>query len=93
MKYTYQIILKILHEKLGFVILDDMHNDFIISDYIPDSLAFINFIISIEEELGKELTDDFLDYDILSSAKGFSEKLDFFIVSLQDDSLQMDNKQ
>jgi len=86
MKCTYQIILKVLNENLGFVIFDDMYNDFVISDYVPDSLAFINFIISIEEELGAELTDDFLDYDILTSAKGFSEKLDFFISTIHENN-------
>jgi len=76
------MLVKILEEKLGFAIISDEKDDFVISDYIPDSTAFIQFIIAIEEELGSDLPDDFLDYDILSSAKGFAEKLDFFIASL-----------
>jgi len=86
MTHTYQILLKILQENLGFVIFDDEQDDFAISDYIPDSITFIQFIIAIEEELASELPDDFLDLEILSSAKGFAEKLDFYVASLQDDT-------
>jgi acyl carrier protein len=77
------MLLRILEEYMGVVIFDDERNDFAISDYILDSLAFIKFVIAIETELGIELSDDFLLYDILNSAKGFTEKLDFFMTSLQ----------
>ena len=85
MTHTYQILLKILKEKLGFVVFDEQE-DFAINEYVSDSITFIQFIIAIEEELANELSDDFLDFEILSSAKGFAEKLDFFVASLQDDS-------
>lgn len=87
MKHAYQIILKILEENLGVVIFDDEKDDFAISDYVLDSLVFMQFIIAIEKEIGEELSDDFLNYDILISAKGFAEKLDFFMTSLQNKTL------
>ena len=77
------MIIRILEEKLGFVVIDDEQDDLNINDYIIDSLTFIEFIIAVEEEIGRELSDDFLDFDILNSAKGFVEKLDFFITSMQ----------
>ena len=86
MTHSYQIFLKILQEHFGVVIFENEQEDFAISDYIPDSISFIQFIIAIEEEFACELSDDFLDFEILSSAKGFVEKLDFFVASLQDDN-------
>ena len=86
MTHSYQIVSKIMQENLGIFIFEDEQEDFAISDYIPDSIMFIQFIIALEEELGTELSDDFLDFEILNSAKGFAEKLDFFVASLQDDS-------
>ncbi len=63
-----------MQEELGLVILGDELDDFPICDYIPDSITFVQFIISIEEKIGINLTDDFLDFELLSSAKGFSEE-------------------
>lgn len=75
----YKMTVDVIRNKLGYVIFDDAQDDFPIADYIPDSLTFISFIIFIEEGIGLQLSDDFLDYDILSSAKGFAEKLSYFI--------------
>lgn len=82
---TYQMLIKILVEKLGFIILDGEQDDFSINDYIVDSIVFIQFIVFIEEELNKKLPDDFLNYDILNSAKGFAEKIEAFIESSNQD--------
>jgi acyl carrier protein len=81
MNQAYQILLNVLREKLGFIIIDNGMDDFAINDYIPDSLMFIEFIIAIEETIGKELPDDFLDNELLSSAIGFAEKLDCYMLS------------
>jgi len=81
---TYELIKNILVDNFGIVFLDESQDDFAISDYIGDSLLFMQFILAIEEEIGEELTDDFLNYDLLSSAKGFSEKLASYMESLQD---------
>ena len=78
---AYQILIKTLKENLGVVIFEDELDDFAISDYISDSMMFIQFIVAIEEEFGKELPDDFLDYELLSSARGFVKKLEFFMKS------------
>ena len=87
MTFTYEMLIRILVERLGFVVLDDdEQDDFAISDYVTDSITFIQLLIAIEAELGKELTDDFLNYDILSSAKGFTEKLDCYVESLQNNN-------
>lgn len=85
MTYAYQLLLKILQENFGVFIFEDDQEDFSISDYLPDSLSFIQFIVTIEEEIGSELPDDFLNFEILSSAKGFAEKLEFFVESSQGD--------
>lgn len=79
---TYQMIIEILEDKFGIIFLDKGHDDFAISDYINDSLMFMQFITEIEGKIKEELTDDFLNYDILNSAKGFAEKLDFFMEHL-----------
>ena len=82
MSQSFQVLLKILNENFGVVIFRNQQEDFSIKDYISDSITFIQFIVAIEEELSLELPDDFLDVELLSSAKGFAEKLDHFIQSL-----------
>ncbi len=79
---AYQILIKVLEDSLGIVVLDKEQGDFAISDYIYDSIMFIQFILAIEERLGIELLDDFLDIELLKSANGFSEKLEFCLKSL-----------
>ncbi len=81
---TYQMIKKIMSDRFGTVFFDEDSDDFAINDFLGDSLMFMQFIIAIEEEIGIELTDDFLNYDILNSAMGFAEKLDFYMESIQD---------
>lgn len=78
---AFSLIKKVLEEQFGMVVLDDEKEDFAISDYLTDSIMFIEFINSIENEIGKELPDDFLLYEALNSAKGFSEKLSDFVTS------------
>lgn len=80
---TYQLLLRILMEEFGVVIFDSETEDFAITDYITDSISFIQFITLIEDEIGDELPDDFLLYDIVGSAKGFAEKLDAYITMKQ----------
>ena len=48
---SYQMLVNILDEKLGVVFLDDEQDDFIISDYVVDSIAFIQFIILIKNSI------------------------------------------
>lgn len=83
---TYKIITRILAEEFAFILLEDNKDDFSISDYVVDSITFIQFIVKIEEEIKHELPDDFLLYDMLDSAKGFAEKLDDFINTLDNNT-------
>lgn len=78
MTETYEKICRILQE-MGFIFFEDVESDFAISDYIGDSLSFIEFIVNIEETFELELSDDFLQYDLLDSAFGFASKLDAYI--------------
>lgn len=84
MNQAYEVLLGVLEKKLGYILVDSGQEDFVITDYIPDSLAFIQFIVALEETLGTELSDDFLDSDLLESARGFAEKLDFFMMSQEE---------
>lgn len=73
-----KILIDIL-EEMGFVVFEKDEDDFCLGDYIIDSIQFIQFIVNIEKVLGVELSDDFLQYDILSSANGLANKLLVFI--------------
>ena len=69
----YNIICSVLDD-MGFVIFDE-GDDFDISDYIVDSIQFISFIVNLERKLDVNLSDDFLSFEILKSARGLSNKL------------------
>ena len=79
MIFTYSMLLKVFTEKFGLFIFTDEENDFDMSDYIPDSISFIQFVLFVEEEIGMELTEYFLNFELLKSAKGFLEKLNSFL--------------
>lgn len=74
MKKMRDMIIDILEES-GFIIFDEKDKDFCLSDYIIDSIQFIEFIMKIEEKLGMQLSDDFLSLDILESINGLANKL------------------
>lgn len=82
MGYAYQLIIRVLSDNFGIFIFDNGQEDFSINDYICDSITFIQFVLTIEEEIGRELPDDFLNMEILDSAKGFAEMLDAYIESV-----------
>lgn len=75
---SYELINQVLNETFGVVFFEE-ETDYDIGEYISDSISFIQFILSIEEKLGRSLPDDFLLYDILSSARGFATKIDSFL--------------
>ncbi len=66
-------------QEMGYVLFEDLENDFSISDYINDSITFIEFIIKIEEDFEIELSDDFLSYELLESAQGLANKIDSYL--------------
>lgn len=79
MESGYKMIVRIMQDQFGIVIIDENVEDFAISDYLSDSISFIEFISCLENEIGIELPDDFLVFETLSSARGFSTKLDDYI--------------
>ena len=76
---SYQLLIKVLNDSFGIIIFDEHQDDFAIDEYIFDSVEFIQFIVSIEEEIGHDLPDDFLNMEILCSARGFAAKLDSYM--------------
>lgn len=79
---SLKMITRVLNDSFGIFLFGDDQEDFSLSEYISDSLTFIQFIIAIEEEIGNDLPDDFLNYEILESAKGFAEKIDAYIQNI-----------
>ena len=53
--------------------------DICLLDYLYDSLQLMEFLCEIEEELGIELDDDIISYEIFYSLNGFCELLESMI--------------
>ena len=68
-------------EEMGDIVFEKGEADFNIGNYITDSIIFIEYIIKLESRFEIELPEDFLTYDILYSAKVFSEKLTCYLIS------------
>ncbi|MHC1748511.1 MAG: phosphopantetheine-binding protein [Cellulosilyticaceae bacterium] len=49
------------------IIVEDENENFYIKDYIEDSLAFISFIIEIEQKFNIEISDEYLLADAMST--------------------------
>ena len=75
---SYELINNVMNETFGVVFLEE-EDDYDIGEYVSDSISFIQFILSLEDKLGCGLPDDFLMFDILSSARGFAAKIDSFL--------------
>ncbi len=54
--------------------------DLDLRDYFIDSLAFISAVVEIENTLGIEIPDDFLDYDKFASFCSFCEAIETLLV-------------
>lgn len=74
MSAIYNSLIEILEER-GMIVFEKENDDFDIRDYIADSIHFIEFIVQVEERFKIELSDEFSLYDVLASAKGFTNKL------------------
>lgn len=62
-----------LLEEQGCIIPDYADKtDIVLTDYFVDSLAYMLFLISVEEEFGIEIPDECLSLDFTSSFIGFS---------------------
>lgn len=71
-------------EEMGLIILDSKEDDFNIQDYIIDSMQFIDFIVRIENKIDRQLSDDFLDYELLRSSKSFALKISDYMSTILD---------
>lgn len=63
-------------ESMGCIVPDE--GDFDVRDYIFDSLVFVAFILELEEQLGFALSDEVLNFEVLSSFNGFIELIEEF---------------
>ena len=72
----FNVICNVLDE-MGYVIFEG-EGDFKLSDYIVDSIQFISFIVSLEENLNVTIPDEFLTPKILKSAKGLANMLESY---------------
>lgn len=73
----YKQLISILNE-MGYCIFEK-DEDFDIRDYILDSLQFMEFIVRIEDVIEQELSDDFLNYELLLSATAFAKKIECYL--------------
>ena len=77
---TQNRIIKCL-EQVGLVIEEKSKTaDFELSNYLEDSIVFIQFIVSLEEEFEIEFPDEYLLIDKLSSLSALSATMDSLIV-------------
>ena len=83
------ILISIL-ENMGYLVMEPQ-NDFDIRDYIIDSIQFMEFIIGIESVLQFELTDDFLNYDLLASMDAFANKVECYKDNVINDNTTINN--
>lgn len=86
--YVFNVVSKCL-ENIGLII--DITNldlsDVDLTEYGMDSLAFISFIIDVEQQLDIIIPEEILQYDILQSLNGFVNLL----TQVYDDQKSMPN--
>lgn len=58
---------KNIMEEIGLDVSDIGNDDVDLSEYIVDSLMFINFVVEIENTFNVDLPDEYLDVDVLKS--------------------------
>lgn len=63
-------------EESGILISVDGMEDINLAEYEMDSLTFVNFIVTLEEELGIAIPDQYLNVDVLQSLEGFTVLLE-----------------
>ena len=61
-------------ENIGFVFFDNL-DDINLSEYISDSVEFVQFLVELEEEFNIEIPDDLLGMEILGSINGLSNMI------------------
>ena len=58
-------------ENIGILVPTETNFDTNLTEYVIDSLAYISFIVSLEEKLEISIPDTMLNYDVLNSLNGF----------------------
>lgn len=58
------VIISVLDEMGIFI---DVTEEVCLNDYIADSIQFIQFIVALEEALGFEFPDEYLNYESMES--------------------------
>lgn len=66
------VIFSMEQDMIGFEDLD-------LTEYIEDSVKFLQFIVALEDQLDIEIPDELLNIEILRSFNGFSSLLKEFI--------------
>lgn len=79
MNDTIKIVCEAL-EDIGictdFDISDLLINDLDLRDYIPDSITYIYFIISLEDKMGVVFPDQAIIFEQMSSIKGLAKTIE-----------------
>ena len=63
---TLDIVIKSLNN-IGILIDDSDVEDLLLEDLITDSIAFISFIVELEEQLGVTIPDEYLNIESLGT--------------------------
>ena len=58
----------------------DMDDDIDLTEYIEDSIQFVQFIVALEENLGIEIPDELLNIELLTSWNGLSSLLEDLLI-------------
>lgn len=72
MKNVRESILEFFDENGVYVDINPKIGDADLREYLEDSMQYIFFLVELERILGKELPDEVLLYDNLSSLNGFA---------------------
>ena len=64
--------IKNIMEEIGLDVSDIGNDDIDLSEYIVDSLMFINFVVELENKFNVDLPDEYLDVDVLKSFNALS---------------------
>lgn len=60
---------------IGIIVDYDGKEDINLSEYIEDSIIFVQFIVEVEDQLGINIPDYLLSLDLLESLNGFAEMI------------------
>ena len=62
--------------KKNGILISDSPDDINLREQIQDSIQYISFIVTLEQELNIEIPDEMLSIEALDSFNGFCKRLD-----------------